>query len=93
MSLKLPTKNEEIKKPTKQDIKKSIYYIKKDINYDLALVSDYVKHLVTVIDYAESKINEELPKEDDNTIEVEVFALTNHDEVKQLLQKMIFGDI
>ena len=87
----------DLKEPTELDIKKAIEYIKKETNtfYELALVSDYVKNLITVINYAESKINEELPKNDkqnDDKIEVLVATLSNHDEVKNFFKEM-FGDI
>ena len=84
----------DLKEPTELDIKKAIEYIKKETNYELALVSDYVKNLITVINYAESKIDEELPqndKQNDDKIEVIVATLTNHDEVKNFFKNM-FGD-
>lgn len=85
----------DLKEPTELDIKKAIEYIKKETNYELALVSDYVKNLITVINYAESKIDEELPqndKQNDDKIEVLVATLTNNDEVKNFIKDM-FGDI
>ena len=85
----------DLKEPTELDIKKAIEYIKKETNYELALVSDYVKNLITVINYAESKIDEELPqndKQDDDKIEVFVATLSNNDEVKNFIKNM-FGDI
>ena len=85
----------DLKEPTELDIKKAIEYIKKETNYELALVSDYVKNLITVINYAESKIDEELPqnnKQNDDKIEVLVATLINNDEVKNFIKDM-FGDI
>lgn len=86
--------DKEIKEPTEQDIKKAIDYIKKNTNYELALVSDYVKNLITVINYAESKIDEELPqnnKQNDEKIEVLVATLDNYNQVKDFFEQL-FGD-
>ena len=86
--------DKDLKETTELDIKKAIEFVKKETNYELALVSDYVKNLITVINYAESKINEELPKNDkQNDVKIEVFVatLSNHDELENFLKEM-YGD-